>query len=88
MTNKPESPYCNTEKCCQVRKWVSAFLKTPSEIYVGEYSYSTPGGETKLKSAICVLDLLPEKGIFCIDKSIDEIGPDDVILLYKAIHQV
>ncbi len=87
MTNKPESPYCNTEKCCQVRKWVSAFLKTPSEVYVGEYSYKTVDGITKLKSAICILDLLPEKGIFCIDKPIDEIGPTDILVLYKAIHE-
>lgn len=87
MTQKEESLQCNSEKCCQIRKWVSAFLRNPSEVFVGEYCYSTNGGASKTKSLICITSQLPEKGIFCIDKPIDQIQPTDILMLYKAFNQ-
>ena len=86
MVENNTTPSCNTEKCCQIRKWVSAFLKAPAEIFVGEYSYTTPEGTEKTKSIICILDKFPEEGIFCIDKCIDDIQPSDVLMFYKTLH--
>lgn len=87
MENNQTSHSCNTEKCCQIRNWVSAFLQTPSEVFVGEYSYNTDNGTSKTKSVICIMNLLPQAGIFCVDKSIDEIQPTDIVMLYKALNQ-
>jgi hypothetical protein len=86
MIQNQELHSCNTEKCCQVRKWVSAFLKTPAEVLVGEVSYTTPEGASRLKTVICIPDLLPEHGIFCIDKPVDSVTPTDIIPLCKALN--
>ena len=85
MTHLDETQNCNSEKCCQIRNWIKAFLKTPSEVFVGEYAYSTGSGARKTKSVICILNLFPDKGLICIDKSIDEVQPSDVIQLYKSL---
>lgn len=84
MIQNQELKPCNTEKCCQVRKWVSAFLKTSAELYVGEVSY-THEGTARLKTVICIPGLLPEHGIFCIDKPIEDITPTDIIPLCKVL---
>lgn len=85
MIQKDELNPCNSEKCCQVRKWVIAFLKTSSNVLVGEVSYSTPEGASKVKTVICIPDLLPDHGIFCIDKPIDSVTPTDIIPLCKVL---
>ena len=87
MTHPEEIPNCNSEKCCQIRNWIKAFLKTPSEVFVGEYAYQSGSGTPKTKSVICILNMFPEKGIICIDKPIDEILPSDIIPLYKTLRQ-
>lgn len=85
MVEQKATSGCNSEKCCQIRNWIRAFLKTPSDIFVGEYVYDTAGGSSKIKSVICILGLFPEKGIICIDKPIDEVQPTDVLMFYKSL---
>ena len=86
VQHEEELQPCNTEKCCQVRKWVSTFLKTPTEVLVGEVFYSTPEGISKIKTVICFPDLLPDQGILCIDMPIDDITPSDIIPLCKTVN--
>ena len=76
------------DKLNTIRQWVYLTMREKGEVLVTECTYPciVEKDSVKVRTVICLPDMLPEQGIFSIDKPCAEVGIEDIISIYTRLN--